>query len=342
MHTGELIMMWYKLGKHKYKPTTQKHMRYTIDADIVPALGAYDIRDVTPLILQDYIDNIAMAKTIDDNAKILRQFFAWVCREGYITENPIEKIRFPRSHKPYKISIFSKSEIQELIACEPRQWMADLIDVAYRQSLRRGEVLGIMPQDVHLRDRLVIINREKVGYAKDKIAEYKPKTKQSVRVVMLDDHAITVLQRRLAIARRHKSKYVFCRDDGGEIIPGNIPYFFRRSCKYAGIDYRPFRCLRHSLVCNALMDNVPAEALRDRLGHRHLETTLQCYGRYIIGGQQHVVDYLNREDEKYGRKESPNEQQEVRNMRHSIIWRAAKILWGLCGKSSKRKKDRSS
>ena len=55
------------------------------------------------------------AQSIETYCRAIRAFFGFLCREGFIPANPMEKVKLPRSPE-LVIPTFSEKEVQKLLA----------------------------------------------------------------------------------------------------------------------------------------------------------------------------------------------------------------------------------
>ena len=156
--------------------------------------------------------------------------------------------------------------------------------VAYR-GLRRGEVVGLRWQDVHLNAGYLRVAQQVVQlgwptYTGD------PKTTSGERSVSLDLSTIDVLrrwrlaqqaERRLWGAAWTDTGLVFTREDDSQLHPARASQLFHRITRTAGLPPIRLHDLRHTAASLALAAGVPLKVVSEQLGHSSLAITADTY-----------------------------------------------------------------
>ncbi|MHA6828470.1 tyrosine-type recombinase/integrase [Ralstonia pseudosolanacearum] len=187
----------------------------------------------------------------------------------HVDTNPVSLIRRPKENRARSRRLYRGEEerlLQELELSQRtaegayeaggcrNEYVRPLVILAIETAMRRGELLSLQWQDVHLPDRFVRLHDTKNGEARD---------------VPLSRRAAATLEE-LSKRPRHSSSRVF------PISPEALKKAFTRACGRAGIEDLHFHDLRHEATSRIAekVDNVLE--LSAVTGHR----TLQMLRRY--------------------------------------------------------------
>ena len=125
-----LLPKWlFSVKKVEIKPTSFESYESTYRNYIRPYLIAdLPIKDLKSLKVQEYYNNLLAdnisASNIKKSHKLLRQFFDYSEREGYILKNPCSNVALPKNNKSTeaiinerktKFQYFNEDEIEELL-----------------------------------------------------------------------------------------------------------------------------------------------------------------------------------------------------------------------------------
>jgi integrase len=118
-----------------------------------------------------------------------------------------------------------------------------------------------------------------------------PKTRRSLRRILIDDETVKMLERRKAIST---SEWVFSDKTGGLMSPWWMSKYMRQTTKAAGFEHRSFKSLRHSHITWLLEQGVAVHIVQARAGHAKPSMTLGVYAHVTSAGQLTAVDALNK------------------------------------------------
>lgn len=188
----------------------------------------------------------------------------------HLDANPVSMIRRPKENRARSRRLYHGEEerlLQELELSQRtaegfyeaggcrNEYVRPLVMLAIETAMRRGELLSLQWQDVHLADRFVRLHDTKNGEARD---------------VPLSTRAVSTLAE-LSTRPRHISGRVF------PISPEALKKAFVRACERAGIEDLHFHDLRHEATTRIAekLDNILE--LSAVTGHK----TVQMLKRYF-------------------------------------------------------------
>ena len=161
MKYKEWLHDWLELyEKESVKPRTYKQYEDVINKRLIPALGDYEMEDLSPIILQRYIvdlsqkGNTKTGKGLAPNSVnciilVLHSSLSMAYVLGLSKEIHVDKIKRPKtSEKP--VESFTKEEqkmIEQAVLLDKRDKMFGIILCLYT-GLRIGELLALEWSDI--------------------------------------------------------------------------------------------------------------------------------------------------------------------------------------------------
>ena len=273
---------WKAARFDRYKPSTQRSVRYALAGQLLPGFGAKPLDRITPAHVGRWFDDFS--RTAPGNANynlgILRQIMNFAIACGYIDTNPTRNIKSNR--RPALTRFLSRHEIgrlhrvlDEQVRRERRfRQQADIIRLLLLTGCRRGEIVRLRWSEVD-NDALVLDD-----------------SKTGPRRIPLNSQAQRILERQ----PRGGSPFVFpspldsSRPRGPEL---RLWYLARRK---AGIEDVRLHDLRHTHASHAVMKGVPVPVVSRLLGHSNLRMTL----RYAHLGDREIEAAAERVGQSIG------------------------------------------
>ena len=223
---------------------------------------------------------------------------------GYLSVNPLQRAERPkvRQREARYLDEPEARRMLELLQREPVKWRCPIIFDLF-SGLRRGELLGLMWEDVDLSDRTLTIRRT-LNYIPGKgVYLDSPKSSNSRRPIHLSGTAIALLleQRAWQQARRaelgdawQETGFVFTGDDGKAIFPTNLSTWFRRFIRKTDLPYVSIHSLRHTFASLQISDGVPLVVVSRQLGHAKSSTTANIYAHVIAEAEARADQTFDR------------------------------------------------
>jgi integrase len=159
---------------------------------------------------------------------------------------------------------------------------------------RRGELLGLLWEDVDLEGGVLTVRRS-LQRVSGRTLLVEPKTARSRRTLQLPafvvaawrSHRARQAAERLAAGQRwQETGFVFTTVDGRPLDGMNVTHHFQRLLAKAGVRKCRFHDLRHSCATVLMAQGVPARVAMEILGHSQIGVTMNTY--------THVLDELSR------------------------------------------------
>jgi integrase/recombinase XerC len=226
---------------------------------LLESLGATPPEDARPAHLRAWLATTTPhAASLQRRIAAARTFYAWLVREGRVTDNPAERLRSPRVKKPLPrvVQVDEAVPLVEAPLGDGSRALRNraLLEVAYGGGLRVSELAALDVGDLDLAGGLVRVRGGKGG--KDRVAPIGPP-------------AVDALRDWLAGRVRGP---VFTNAAGGRLTTRAMYDVVRRAGLQQGLEVHP-HMLRHSFATHLLAGGADVRAIQEMLGHASLATT---------------------------------------------------------------------
>ena len=259
--------------------TTQERERITVRC-LKDRFGDARLREMTTGDVNGWIFERRKAgvkgKTINRELSSLRGIFKEAKQRGWVDTNPaLEVERCKEGESPWRW--LTPDEARRLLAAcrdAPAQarHLYPLVVTALYTGMRRGELLGLLWHDVHLRRAELEVVASKSGHR---------------RVVPLRPEVVTALRKH---KRRAKGEYVFGRG-GGEVPFAKVRRSFQSAVEAAKLGSVRFHDLRHTAASWMAQEGADLYAIARVLGHRDIGTTMR-YSHLVPRTSRRAVERM--------------------------------------------------
>ncbi len=223
------------------------------------------VESVDYLTLRRFLVNLKARnlknRTIARKMSTLRAFFKFLCREGYLKNNPTVVISTPKIEKNLPIFL-TEDEVTKLIeapSIEKKQGARDraILETLYSTGMRISELVGL---DI-----------EKIDFISGVIKVLGKGRKE--RLVPIGDKAIRAI-RDYVENRKQKTSIVFLNKNGTRLTDRGIRMMIDKYIRVTSLreDISP-HTLRHSFATHLLNRGADLRSVQELLGHANLSTT---------------------------------------------------------------------
>lgn len=280
-----LMNCWWPLYVEPQLTTrTVRQYKMLRDTYLIPHLGGYQLRQLTPEIIQRFkVDLLAAGvgqETVRKTLAMLQGALERAVETRRLTTNPARVVRKPTQKRIRSINALSPRTIEairSILLNEGRLRDATLVSALAYGGLRPGEALALRWGDV--RDTHLVIERS-VALGEEK----STKTNHAREVPLLAPLRADLAEWRLAQGRPDDAALVFPADNGG--LWADHDYRNWRKRRYVaaaaavGVPTpRPYD-LRHSLASLLFAEGRNPVEIAETMGHS-LQTLLSTYTHVI-------------------------------------------------------------
>jgi integrase len=182
--------------------------------------------------------------TVNRDLSVLRRVLYWGVEEGYLSSNPLGRLRMERERRT-KRPVMSLREEQLLIAAAPEH-LQRIILCALHTGMRRGEILQQRWEDIDFDNRILHVSHSKTPEGE-------------AREIPLTNRLYEML-----LTLRKQRGPVFTYDDNAIRI---IKTTWASSLRRSGLRHFRFHDLRHTANTRMMLAGVLQEVRREILGH---------------------------------------------------------------------------
>ena len=299
---------WLDLWLQKYVKITVKLKTYDyytrlINTHIKPILGKYDLDNLSPALLQDFViyklehGNIVTGNTLANGSvinitKLVKQSICMAYDLNITKINNSNKIKLPTNPRT-KITAFEKyeQEILEKYCLNNKKSNYVGIILCLYTGIRIGELLALTWDDVDFKNKFISIT--KTAYEIKQNGKYTiyvdtPKTNNSNRVIPISNTLIKILK---SIQKSATSKFIICTKSNTMVGTRSYQKTFERILNKLELPYKNFHSLRHTFATRAIEFGMDIKTLSEILGHKNPAVTLQRYAHSMTA---HKIEIMNK------------------------------------------------
>ena len=306
-----LLPKWlFDVKKNEVKASSFEAYESTYRNYIKPYLIAdLPINDLKTLKLQEFYNKLSKYKISPNNVrkvhKLLRQFFSYAEKEGYIIKNPCINVTLPKNKKEIeniiserkaKFQYFNENEIKELLKLFKNTRYENIILFALGTGMRKGEILGLQWEDLDFENKEIhvihnlsyIANINENGHRTYTTVLQTPKSEHSVRIIPMSGKIYKLLN-----SLERKSNYVFS-SRGSHFDIKWTEKFWTKTLKGTNLEDKKFHDLRHTFATMLLLNGANLIQIKELLGHSSVKIT-EMYLDALPKSKQEIVnkiDYL--------------------------------------------------
>lgn len=235
---------------------------------------------------------------------LLRQSFDFAVNNNYIRVNPVISIKLPKQQDK------TKKEIEILSSMEQELYIQSLSHTKYRTlylvalftGMRRGEILALKWNNVDLKNKTITVCESRKRYkaymddgtSQNTIADNAPKTKNSNRIIPINDtlNKLLITHKLEQNTCINENNYVFINSNGTSLQPEYLRLMQQSICKRANIRYVSFHALRHTFATRLIESGTDIKTVSKLLGHSDVFITLNTYVHETMDSKRSATDVL--------------------------------------------------
>ena len=298
--------MWLKAYKSppKIRPGSYEVIRNNLELHVIPFFVGMTLEEVTAMDLQEYLNTISMySNSLQAKCcQIVKAIFRTALTNRKIQYSPVDPDAFkPCGGRPEEEVPLTPEQSQQLLDAVRGTRAYTFCLLALSTGMRRGEILGLMWEDVKLDDEIphihVLHNKAFPAHAADAPVTSLLKTPAACRMIPLPPPLVNHLREMKATS---KSDFVLCMEDGRSLnrnafrslwtlVTNRTEGGDRRIGKShqgrkTGMVQLDFHChphqLRHTYATRLFENGCDVKQVQYLLGHSKPEMTMRIYVHY--------------------------------------------------------------
>lgn len=284
-------------------PNTSRLYRGRLDNQLLPALGALAMREITVARADHLIGQVRLkhgASTAKAARTVLSGVLGLAARLGALGQNPVHdvgRIETP-SREARSLTLDEARDLRARVAADRKARARDLpdfTDMMLATGLRIGETAAIVWPAVDFDAATVEVRGTVVRLTGEGLwIKPRPKSKRGWRTVELPSWAVQMLRRRRLITTDPAGP-VFTAPLGGLRDPSNTNADLREAFDAAGYTWVTSHVYRKTIATLMDIAGLSPRAAADQLGHAKVSMTQDNYfGRHVAKtGAAGVMESIN-------------------------------------------------
>ena len=280
MPFGDWLIYWYENhSKPKIRPTTQETYESRIHLHIIPEIGDIPLNKLTQNDLQQFYGRLKKSgrKRFTDkygeglSDRMVRMCHA-TCRsalekavqDGLIRVNPAIGCKLPPK-KAREMQVLTREELQRFLIQAKFEGYYEVFLLDLATGLRRGELMALQWDDLDFETGVLTISKQ-VSLVRGKIVMSVPKTKSSIRKLVLPPAVVQVLKE---YRESVHSRWMFPSPvlEDLPLNPGSVYDRLQLILEHANCKQVRFHDLRHTFATLALQNGMDVKTLSAMLGY---------------------------------------------------------------------------
>lgn len=298
--------------ENRLKTTTLEGYKHNIEKHIKPILGHILLDKLTPLHLQQlYKDRLEHGKLTGEGGlsnksvlaihRILHRALEQAVKWQLIIRNVADCVEPPKPQK-YQAKFLDEKQVIKLQEISKDTYLYIPILIAIYTGMRRGEILGLMWQDIDL-DKGMVKIAHSLNSTKNGLELSTPKTNKSIRNIAIPKIVVKELKRHKIVQKQNKLKYgnsyqdsdMVCTLENGKMInPKNLSRDFHRMLENNNLPVVRFHDLRHSHASLLVKLGVQPKVISERLGHSNISITMDLYSHVYSETDKKVANMFEK------------------------------------------------
>jgi len=296
---AELWLKTHKAGR--IRPTSFAAIRYTFDQYILPFFGDMTLRAIRPMHVQLFLGSVShySQSTQEKCFRNFRSVMASAADDGLIVKSPVRDDDHITANPPEETEPLTDEQARALLTSLEGTRAYTFCLLALSTGMRRGEILGLMWEDVDWAHNLIHVRHNKAFPLRANeapVTEF-PKTEAGRRDLpmgrLLAEHLT-------AEKTKSTSDYVVSMTDGRSLTMSSFRALWK--CVELRVGRLGFTChphqLRHTYITQLFEAGLDLKQGQHLAGHSTPEMTMRVYTHYRAKQraeetQQQVIGALN-------------------------------------------------
>ena len=292
MEINSFIQVYFEDKKNELKENSIRNKQHMMNKHIVPYFGTRKMNEITPADViqwQNTIQEKGYSKTYERMIQNqLNALFNHAQKIYNLKENPCKKVKRMGKSDADKLEFWTKEEYECFITViDPESEDYLIFEILFWTGIREGELLALSLSDFDMSGNRLHINKTYNRIQKRDVID-TPKTENSVRTIDIPNFLKEEVQEYV------KKRYGFPENQRlFPIVARTLQKRLKRYEKQSGVKQIRVHDIRHSHVAYLIYQGVEPLIIKERLGHKDIQMTLNTYGHLYPSQQKKVAEMLD-------------------------------------------------
>ena len=277
---GHFAQMWYDIYKKPYlRENSLNAIKYVLNLHILPVIGDYRIRDITPMQIQAIMANLS-DKSNSLQSKVLvnmRSIFNAAQENGLVAKSPVSVMLKPGGKRTPEKETLTPQESQLLLERVKNPRARTFLLIALHTGMRRGEIVGLQWEDIDFTTKMVHIRHNAVMSETSTTVNDFLKTKSGRRDVPLSEELGEWLA---AQKKTSHSKYVLAMQNHKPLTKSSYKSMWKLIERELPDTHVTAHILRHTYITRLFEAGLDIKEIQYLAGHSTVDMTLKVYTHY--------------------------------------------------------------
>lgn len=281
MTVKQLSENYFEDVKHRLKASSVCNKKSTVAAQILPTFGDMPLDEITPAAIRQWENTLISRGLKDGYISYVRACFSSLLNYAHrfysLANNPVRDAGSIKGtagrEEEKKLHYWTREQFAQFITSEIAPEYIVLFSILFWTGCRLGEACALTVADIDIDGAFMSINKTVYYTPPKRLTATTPKTAASVRKVSLPVPLVEILRDWMKQTDAHEGQQMLFRLG---ISKRALSYFTERT-KKAGLPTITVHDLRHSHASMLVHLGFSPMVIRDRLGHKDIQTTLNIY-----------------------------------------------------------------
>nr|WP_325297337.1 site-specific integrase [uncultured Dysosmobacter sp.] len=278
---AHFAQMWYDLYKKPYlRENSLEAIKYVLNQHILPVIGGYRLRDITPMQIQAIMAGLA-GKSNSLQSKVLinlRSIFKAAQENGLVAKSPVSSMLKPSGKKTVEKEALNAQERQLLLEWVKNPRARTFLLIALHTGMRRGEIVGLQWEDIDFKKKVIHVRHNAVMGRYETTISENMKTKAGKRNLPLSEDLEEWL---VARKKTSHSKYVIAMENHGPLTKSSYKSMWKLIERELPDTHITAHILRHTYITQLFESGtLDVKEIQYLAGHSTMDMTLRVYTHY--------------------------------------------------------------
>ena len=291
---GHFAQMWYDLYK---KPNLRENslnaIKYVLNQHILPFIGGYRLRDITPMQIQAIMASLSnKSNSLQSKVLIhLRSIFKAAQENGLVAKSPVSSMLKPGGRKTAEKVALAPQETRLLVERVNNPRAHTFLLIALHTGMRRGEILGLMWEDIDFKQRIVHVRHNAILGKGETSIHDTLKTDAGRRDIPLTDELEAWLAK---YKKRSHSRFVLAMQNGKPLTQSAYKSMWKLVERELPDTHVTAHVLRHTYVTRLFEAGLDIKEIQYLAGHSDIKMTLNVYSHVVNNRPDELIEAVER------------------------------------------------